>query len=430
MAGPLETIAVAAPPTRQEDYEGPLGGLGWGLAWLDYGVYTLEYIAVVVAMVAMTIIEFVYIVSLYATELRIVMAQRADPDLDAPFPWSGVVLLGFIALMMGAVVQSTRLGRDAEDAPRPLPVRLGLTAALTAAVGGLVGLTVWLESSSSFYLMLAVLVMGPSTAFFFQAAREASDEAGRRSYQLKGVLMVGLSVGALWLAWTVPDGYSWADKRALFLLLWVGFLGASMAAKQQRHLKIDIARKLCPEAWLARFNGVSYTVAALFTATMTYLGYVYLFNPDYGRFWVSTIPGEIPDWFKVASIPVALLLITLRFGARGVSLLIWGDAVMPKPPPPLVPEPDDASGDDPLAADGAAGSGEGDDAKPDGAKSDGAKPTASKPTASKSTASKSTASKSDGAKETPRAASSSSGAGAKTSKGGKKKRKKNKKKRR
>ncbi|MEO1266908.1 MAG: TRAP transporter small permease subunit [Myxococcota bacterium] len=331
MAGPLETIAITAPPARQADYQGPLGAFGWALAWLDYSIYTIEYIFVVVAMVAMTMVEFIYIASLYATELRITLAQRADPALNTPFPWSAVVLLGFVTLMMAAVVHATRLGRASEDELRPVPVRIGLTFALTAAVVGFIGLTVWLEHSSSFYLLLTVLIMVPSTAFFYQTGQ-----------QTKFVVMIGLSVVALWLAWTVPDGYSWADKRALFLLLWVGFLGASMAAKQQRHLKIDIARKLCPEAWLPRFNGLSYLVASLFTAVMVYLGYIYLFHPDYGRFWVETIEGEIPDWLKVASIPLALLLITLRFGARGLALLIWGEAAMPAAP---VGVPSDGLGD-------------------------------------------------------------------------------------
>lgn len=312
MAGPIQSATVVAPGPR-EAYSGPLGTLGWALSWLDYAIYSIEYIIVVIAMVAMTLIEFVYILSLYAVEQKIAWAQMQDPALNAEFPWSIVVLLGFVGLMMTSIVQNTRLGRTKDDGLRPLPVRAGLSVGLTALVAGFGGLTVWLEDSSTFYLILTSLIMLPSTWWFFQA--------GQRN---KGYVMVGLTVLAYIGAWTVPEGYSWADKRALFLLLWVGFLGASMAAKQHRHLKIDIARKLCPDAWLPRFNGLSYTVAALFTAVLVYLGLIYLFHPDYGRFWVDTIEGEIPDWFKVASIPLALLLLTLRFGARGLGLLIWG----------------------------------------------------------------------------------------------------------
>ena len=114
----------------------------------------------------------------------------------------------------------------------------------------------------------------------------------------------------------------WADKRALFMLLWASFLGASMAAKQGRHLKIDIARKICPPRLLKYLNAVSYGTAALFTGSLVFISGIYMFHEDYGRFWTRTTPGEIPDWLLVSAIPIAFTIIALRFGARSITSLL------------------------------------------------------------------------------------------------------------
>lgn len=326
MAGPLQTTEVQ-PPGPRASYTGPLGGFGWSLTWIDYAVYSAERLLVVVSLIAMTVVEFVYILSLYITEQKIAFNQMQDPSANVGFPMGPLLLLGFVALMaIAAVNRSDRFGygdaadADMDDVPAE-PLKAGANVAVrgavvlvsVAAVALIGAMTALLKESSSFYLMLTVLIMGPSIAWFFKAQHTRS-----------AWVLVGLTPVALYLASSVPEGYSWADKRALFLLLWVGFLGASMAAKQWRHLKIDIARKLCPPALLPRFNGVSYLFAATFTGLLVYIGGIYLFHEDYGRFWSPTISGEIPDWLKAASIPVALLIIALRFGARGLGLLIWG----------------------------------------------------------------------------------------------------------
>lgn len=309
MAGPMESGAEVKAPGPREAWQGPFGGAGWALAWVDYAIYTAEHALVVMALIAMTLIEFVYILSVYVTEQKIILAQYQDPALQPEFPLASAVLLGFLWMLLFSVVNATSLGRQGEDRLRPLPLRIGAATGLLVAVMGFSALTLWLESSW-FYMLLVAGVMGP-TLYYFQ----------RRQQSTAVKVLGGVTLLMLALAWWAPEGYSWADKRALFLLLWVGFLGASMAARQGRHIKLDIARKFCPKHLLRWFNGASYLVAAAFTGFLVYLGGIYMFHEDYGRFWARTIPGEIPDWVLVMAIPVSFLLITLRFAARGVASL-------------------------------------------------------------------------------------------------------------
>ncbi len=325
MAGPLDAGGEVRPPGPREAWDGPLGGAGWALAWIDYGIYSLEHALVVISLITMTLIEFVYILSVYVIEQSITLKRFQDPAMDAEIPWAALVLLGFLTVLLFSVVNNTILGRapateaEEEGALRPLPLRIGATVGLLGAVMGFASLTRVLETSGSFYLLFVLMVMGPTLAYFWKLGKQST------------TAVLGLvTLVMMYLAWTAPEGFSWADKRALFLLLWVGFLGASMAARQGRHIKLDIARKICPARLLHVLNGLSYLVASAFTGFLVYLGYIYMFNPDYGRFWARTIPGEIPDWLIVAAIPVSFLMISARFLARSVRAFMGYDKPEPE----------------------------------------------------------------------------------------------------
>lgn len=63
-------------------------------------------------------------------------------------------------------------------------------------------------------------------------------------------------------------GIEWGDVAVRHLVLWVGLIGASIAAKEKRHLSIDIASRLLPQKWShlleAFLNLVTVAVCILF----------------------------------------------------------------------------------------------------------------------------------------------------------------------
>lgn len=305
MANPLEGEAKIAAPGPREAWKGPLGGLGWSAAWADYLLYTAEYVLVVTALIAMTVVEFVYLVSLFAVNQKIELAKYGD---GGPIPWAMPAIAAFLWMMAYASTRGT------EEKPRSVGIRVGIATAVLAGIIGVGALTLWLggEKSSWYYVIVVVGLLGPIAFSLFKKGKSKA--------------AIGVGVGAvvgLIAAFTlIPDGFSWADKRALFMLLWASFFGASMAAKQGRHLKIDLARKLCPPKYLKYLNFVSYGVAALFTGALVFISGIYMFHEDYGRFWSRTTPGEIPDWLLVSAIPLAFIIIALRFGARSVTALM------------------------------------------------------------------------------------------------------------
>lgn len=308
---------------------------------IDDVVYRVEILVVVTALVLMSVLVFTDVVY----QLVVTVSQSFEKGATQAWTITGGVL-GFIALMSFASTGRSEL-RDwddqharGDDAPTlPMHIRLGiviLTVLLSTAAG--IALLSW-ESSTVYRLILVVFAV--PTAMAIRRTR------GRRGL----TVFVVAALLSFVLFGSFPTGYSWAQSYSLVMLLWVGFLGASIAARQRRHLRVDLARKLLGPQKLPWFNAASYLVAAIFTAVVLYLGYEYMFGPDstYIRpvwdaphwlpdatrtmleddfplphdaplvrrvlhvFLAPTEPGALPDWLKVAAIPVSMGLICLRF---------------------------------------------------------------------------------------------------------------------
>lgn len=192
----------------------------------------------------------------------------------------------------------------------------------------------WLVGKISSSVVIAFhicIAMGMLIYYEFRRPRDLSEPmTNPRSVSIIATMLVAWA-GMLYIAAQVGFGYSWGPKISLTLLLWMAFMGASMATHQRAHLSIDAIRKLVPQGWTRRFNAASYLLAAIFTGAFFYLSYIYLLN-EIGD--AATASGDIPDWFKVLSIPVALFMITIRFTCYAFADLI-GAILKVEPDPEL-----------------------------------------------------------------------------------------------
>ena len=106
-------------------------------------------------------------------------------------------------------------------------------------------------------------------------------------------------------------GWFWATKLALFLMIWVGFIGASVATKERRHLTIDIAgRVLSPRgARVANFftqllaSGMCFAIAA----------YSWDLVQESREFGDREGVLPIPTWIIQLIMPVSLCIMGARF---------------------------------------------------------------------------------------------------------------------
>jgi len=123
-----------------------------------------------------------------------------------------------------------------------------------------------------------------------------------------------------------PAGLQWAAPFALVLTLWVSFVGASMATRENLHLKLEAANRALPEK-LRRITGlIAGILTACFCLLLAYLGYRYC-GVKYDEWVLSDHLGglhdatPIPMWASFTIVPFAWTLMAIRFVGAGVLAL-------------------------------------------------------------------------------------------------------------
>ena len=130
-------------------------------------------------------------------------------------------------------------------------------------------------------------------------------------------LMIVLAFSLIIMRNVLSVGLTWADPLLRNAVLWLGFLGASLATQHDKHIKIDLAgRYLKPKA--AAVVGI---VTDLFTLVICLLlsdaSLTFVRNEMEFRDTLVTI-GEfaVPSWWSQVILPVGFVLIALRILVR------------------------------------------------------------------------------------------------------------------
>ena len=111
-------------------------------------------------------------------------------------------------------------------------------------------------------------------------------------------------------------GLSGGAEIVRHMLLWVAFLGAAIAAREGKHIRIDIAQRILPEGP----NNILEIITGLFTTAvcsiLLYASIVFIRNEyELG----TTIPFfNMPVWVLELVIPLGYAAVTLRYLARSI----------------------------------------------------------------------------------------------------------------
>ncbi len=138
--------------------------------------------------------------------------------------------------------------------------------------------------------------------------------------------MVGLAFLQIVMRIFFATGILWGDPLLRHLLLWVALLGATMAAKEGKHINIDVISRLIPDRGKAAVQALT----DLFSTSICILLILASLKFLRDEFQVGTIAFlEVPIWTVGIIFPVAFGLIGLRFainGFRNGALVIRGSA--------------------------------------------------------------------------------------------------------
>jgi TRAP-type C4-dicarboxylate transport system permease small subunit len=119
-----------------------------------------------------------------------------------------------------------------------------------------------------------------------------------------------------------PDGYSWSKELSLIMLLWVGFLGASVCAHEGKHIQVGALKRVVPKSMSQYTDAIGYLATASFCFFMALLGWVYAREALQleGRFEQT----NIPDWVATIAVPAAFAMTMLRYIAAAFSSMLGG----------------------------------------------------------------------------------------------------------
>lgn len=319
-----------APMAGDEKRRGSGGGATSpfaGLRKIDDLVFAVEEVIVITALIAMAVMVFLDVVyrrlSSQDSKVGAVLARIFGVEDPATRALLDETVAPTVGTAIGIALVWFAFWSAERHKGAPLLAIRGANLVLTAVTSAAIALCCWLmlELPSKFiYLM----IYAGGVALWATPVLRAKAEGWVPRIAIVALVVTPLFV---WLAWTYfPEGYTWSQELSLMLLLWIGFMGASVCAHEGRHLRMEAFDKALP-AKAARFiHAIGYFGTAAFCAFMMVLGYRYVFDPETGMRAIGGVSAQmrIPDWLSTVAVPIAFGFTMVRFIGAGISALLGG----------------------------------------------------------------------------------------------------------
>jgi TRAP-type C4-dicarboxylate transport system permease small subunit len=114
------------------------------------------------------------------------------------------------------------------------------------------------------------------------------------------------------------SGLFWADEVLRHLVLWLGFLGASLATHEQRHLRMDVLARWMPEGAQSWLDLLLNLVAASGCAILAQAAWTFVrFERESG----VVLSVGLAVWMVQSIVPLGFALMMLRFALRMLEAL-------------------------------------------------------------------------------------------------------------
>ncbi len=122
--------------------------------------------------------------------------------------------------------------------------------------------------------------------------------------------MILLSFGQVILRNFFDLGILWADILLRQLVLWVGFLGASLAVRENKHISISFIPNFLSERWKPFLARTVNAVSAIISGLLAYAAWSFVqFEYEGG----AKLFLNIPAWAFQSVLPYAFAVISLRY---------------------------------------------------------------------------------------------------------------------
>lgn len=135
-------------------------------------------------------------------------------------------------------------------------------------------------------------------------------------------------------------GFLWADPLLRHLVLWLGFLGASIATQHERHIGLDLVTRYVSPRVVSGLRIASNLFACAVSCILADAGWTFLRNEMQSHETLFSIAQlDAPAWWFQLIIPIGFGLIGVRFLVRGIVHLVE----FLRPAVPAAPTPSSSS---------------------------------------------------------------------------------------
>jgi len=146
---------------------------------------------------------------------------------------------------------------------------------------------------------------------------ERVDEAIGRMEQTLLVVFLGFIIFIPFLQIVLRNffstGLDWGDALVRNLVLWIGFIGATLATKEGKHINIDVVSRWLPALGKNMVALITHLFSFCICCLLTYAALKFIRN----EIQMKNITFlNIPVWIPELILPMTFGLMTFRFGLR------------------------------------------------------------------------------------------------------------------
>ncbi len=142
------------------------------------------------------------------------------------------------------------------------------------------------------------------------------------------VFMASLSFLQVVLRGAFSSGFLWADTLLRHLVLWVGFLGAGVAAAQDKQFSIDAASRLLPGGLRPAASLLGHAFAAAVCLLLGNASWKFFLEEYSSAGVLFTAAGvHVPQWTAALALPAGFALLALHYLLKAA--LAWGAPLEP-----------------------------------------------------------------------------------------------------
>jgi C4-dicarboxylate transporter, DctQ subunit len=113
-------------------------------------------------------------------------------------------------------------------------------------------------------------------------------------------------------------GLNWSDSLLRNLVLWIGFIGATLATREGKHINIDVVSRWLPSLGRNIITLITHLFSFFICCLLTYATLKFIRNESQMENMTFL---NIPAWIPEMILPITFTLMTFRFGLRSLNNL-------------------------------------------------------------------------------------------------------------